>query len=408
MRSPVVVTGMGVVSPFGLGRNTFWENLIQGRSAIRPIEVFDAAAYKSSLGAEIPSGIRNNLSLRNQAGSPEEDATFYAYLAAEEALSDAGLGKSELENLGAQAGLMVGTLCSSSRNYEILGRKYFQGDLNGQTPVSVAPTLVAYQLAHLADRLGISGPASLSSTACASGTDALGFALDLIRLGRCELVLVGGGDIISEVIHAGFNSVFSITQDCLRPFDKNRSGFAIGEGAAFLVFESYRSAKARGANIYAEVAGYGSSNSASHLTATSKDGSGEARAIFRALADADCLKEQVDYVNAHGTATIHNDRSETLALQSVFEAHSPHLAVSSIKSMIGHCMGAAGALEAVATVLSIHQGVIPPTINFQEREDYCKLDLVTNDARKMQVRSALSNSFGFAGNNASILFTQPQ
>jgi len=289
-----------------------------------------------------------------------------------------------------------------------LGRAHLDGTLNEGLAVAewppVGPMLIEYQLRFLCDFFGLDGPGSLVSTACASGTDAIAYGFDMVRLGQADMAVVAGGDIISEVIHGGFNSVFAVTRNVPRPFDRDRDGFVIGEGGGAMVIETLESALARNARIYAEVKGYGLSNSASHLTAPSKDGTGEALAMQRALDSAGIGPDEVDFVNAHGTGTQHNDRTEVLALKLVFGDHAPAVSMTSLKSMIGHCMGVAGMLEAISTVKSIQTSLLPPTINFREPEDINPFDVVANVARERSVRNALTNSFGFGGHDASVVF----
>ena len=401
----VVVTGMGTVSTFGLGSDIYWDSLVKGESGVKPISLFDTELYRSGLGAEIPEVIRSNKLLRQKAGNPKEDATFFATLAAKEAFENANMSTEDIIENQNRIGCIIGTLCSSSKNYEDFGREFFKNFSVDEDQIGdIDPTLISYQLNYLCDQISIKGPSTLISTACSSATDAIGVSFDMIRSGRCDMVLSGGGDVISEVIHAGFNSVRSITIDRPRPFDKDRTGFVIGEGAGMLILESLESALKRDAYIHAEILGYGLSNSAYHLSATSKDGSGEALAMKRSIKSAGLKPDNIDYVNAHGTATLHNDRSELLALKLVFNELSKNVSVNSIKSMIGHCMGAAGALEAISTIKSIETGIIPPTINFNSPEQGNDFDMVVNEKRKKDIQYALSNSFGFAGYNSTVLF----
>jgi 3-oxoacyl-[acyl-carrier-protein] synthase II len=404
----VVVTGLGAVSFYGLGVDTFWQSTLAGKTCVGPITCFDPSLYRSGLGAQIPESIRNDAELRARHGNPAEDATFYAAMATAEALADAGLDENAIAKHRDRIGCVVGTLCSSARNYEALGRAHLDGTLNEGLAVAewppVGPMLIEYQLRFLCDFFGLDGPGSLVSTACASGTDAIAYGFDMVRLGQADMAVVAGGDIISEVIHGGFNSVFAVTRNVPRPFDRDRDGFVIGEGGGAMVIETLESALARNARIYAEVKGYGLSNSASHLTAPSKDGTGEALAMQRALDSAGIGPDEVDFVNAHGTGTQHNDRTEVLALKLVFGDHAPAISMTSLKSMIGHCMGVAGMLEAISTVKSIQTSLLPPTINFREPEDINPFDVVANVARERPVRNALTNSFGFGGHDASVVF----
>lgn len=411
MGKKVVVTGMGMASAYGLGVQAFLDGTLAGKSAVRPITYFETSLYRSPQGAQVCDSIWLNQQLRQDCGNPEEDAAFFATLAAKEAIADADVAAYLSNDEADRFGCVSATLCAGARNYEALGRKYFaQSDLSAadldNDATSPHATQINYQVNYLADYFGIRGPSSLISTACASGTDAIGYALDLIRYGQCDRVLVVGGDIISETIHAAFNSVFSITKECPRPFDKDRAGFVIGEGGACLILEAEDMALSRGAKIYAEVAGYGLSNSASHLTAPSKNGMGESFAVVRALQDAQITPNEVDFVNAHGTGTPHNDRSEVLALIDALGERSKDVSITSIKSMIGHCMGAAGLVEAISTIHSVQTGQIPPTINFREGEDINPFHIVTNCGYARPIRYAVSNSFGFGGHNSSMVFGQ--
>jgi 3-oxoacyl-[acyl-carrier-protein] synthase II len=402
----IAITGLGAVSPFGLGVPLFWDSILAGKSAVRPIEGFDATVFRSGLGAEVPRAIYQDEALRARAGNPEEDATFFSMLAAREALEDAGLaGASNSDN---RIGCVIGTLCSGARNLEKYGRAFMfdQGSRppSGESPESI---VVSYQLDFLTRALNLGGPSALISTACASTTDAIGHAADLIRNGDCERVLVGGGDVIGEVVHGGFNSVFSITPTQPKPFDRSRDGFVIGEGAGMMVLETLDAARARGARIYGEVCGYGLSNTAFHLTATSDDGSGESLAVRRALEDAGISADKVDYVNSHGTATAHNDATEARALASIFGACERKVLVNSIKPMIGHCMGAAGIFEAICTVLAVYDGIVPPTLNSAGDEEGPGFQLVTGTAVQHKLRYAISESFGFGGACSCVVIGAP-
>jgi len=392
----VVVTGLGAVSPYGLGVPLLWESLLAGKSAIRPIQAFDTSPYRGKVAAEVPADAYQDAANRELCGSPEETATLFATMAAREALNDANL---PLEFSSAdRVGCAIGTLCSGAHNLECYGRAFLfeEGKVpqNGGPPDSI---IVSYQLNHLTKHFNLTGPSTLISTACASSTDAIGFAFDAIRNGDCQLMLAGGGDVLGEVVHGGFNAVFSITLSQPRPFDRDRDGFAIGEGGAMIVLESLDHAMRRGARIYGEILGYGLSNSAFHLTSTSKDGVGEGLAVRRALAEARLEPGQIAYINAHGTATSANDSTETHAINAIFSDSAGQVLVSSIKPMIGHCMGAAGIFEAIATILTVHHDRVPPTINSMGNEEGMSFRLVTGEAVNEPVEYALSESFGFAG-----------
>lgn len=398
-RRRVVVTGLGAVSTFGLGAQTFWKGLVERQHGCAAIRRFDASTYRSDLAAEIPEGLMDRQDLFDAAGRPEEDAAFLAALAANEAFSDAGLALADKADFGC----VVGTLCSGSRLFEIYAREFAKAEPDESRYPDVEACAVHYQLEHLIRHFGLGGPSTLVSTACSSSTDAIGYAADMIRNADASVMLAGGGDILAEVVHAGFNSVFSITKDCSRPFDTARTGFFIGEGAGMLVLEDLEHAQQRGARIYAEVLGYGLSNTAHHLTATSEDGVGEALAIERCLGEGGVRPEAIDYVNAHGTATQHNDLTETKALRRVFGEHLDRLVVTSIKANVGHCMGASGALEAVATILCINQGFVPPTLNSSGNLDP-DVRVLVGEGAPVRVRNALSQSFGFGGASSAVLF----
>jgi 3-oxoacyl-[acyl-carrier-protein] synthase II len=392
---PVFVTGIGAVTPYGVGSDLFWQSLINGIVAAKPIENFNANVYRSHIGAEVPQSVYQNQQLRFQLGNPIEDATYFAAIATHEALKKANLNF-PFKNSD-RVGCVIGTLCSGVRNLMNIMEQHHIGEQNYGTQYSIESTLASYQLNFLTKQFNLTGPSALVSTACSSSTDAIGYATDLIRYGECDMALAGGGDVLAELVHGGFNSVFSITQNQARPFDKKRDGFFIGEGAGMILLESHDSANRRGATIYAEVLGYGLSNAAYHLTATSEDGLGESLSIQRALDDAKLLPNQIDYINAHGTATLHNDNTEIRSIRSVFKEHTKNLYVNSIKPMIGHCMGAAGILEAISTIFSLQTNIIPPTLNTFGDEDEVSFQLVKDRAVTHSLKYALSESFGFGG-----------
>ncbi len=400
-RRRVAVTGLGAVSAFGLGVARFWAALTASQCASAPIRRFDATKYRAGLAAEIPEALLQREDLQAASGHPLEDATLLATLAACEALKDAGLHEAPKSDFGC----VVGTLCASARLFEDYCVQFVRGQTDDSQYPDVEACVASYQLEHLVHHFGLEGPSTLVSTACSSSTDAIGCATDMVRSGAATAMLAGGGDILAELAHAGFNTVFSLTQDVARPFDSRRTGFFIGEGAGMLVLEDMAHARQRGARIYAEVLGHGLSNAAHHLTATSKDGLGESLAILRCLEDAGIPPDAVDHVNAHGTATPHNDATEALALRRVFGSSLHQITVTSIKAQIGHCMGASGALEAVATVKAIEQGCIPPTLH--SRGDLDPLVQVALANQRRPLRCALSQSFGFGGASSAVLFGAP-
>ncbi|MRV75693.1 hypothetical protein GJ700_28645 [Duganella sp. FT92W] len=386
----VVVTGIGAVSPYGVGVDAYWQGLLSGRTAIGPVPHFEGHGYRSTLGAQVPAAVTDGMT----AHEAQEKGAFLVALAADEALRMAGVGPRF--SSGTQVGCVLGSLCAGIENLIAMAEAYHTGaGLDDNFPGEAA--LVNYQLEFLAARHNLTGPTSMVSTACASTTDAIGYGADLVRQGDCDAVLVGGGDILAALIHAGFNSLFSITTTSPKPFDTGRDGFAIGEGAGIFYLETLDSALARGARIYAEVSGYGLSNTAFHLTATSDDGMGEAQSVERALADAGLTARQIDYVNAHGTATVHNDRTEMKAIGHVFGERAGEVLVNSNKPLIGHCMGAAGIMEAISTVLSLEHQLIPPTPHTAGNEPALSADLVMGAPRPAALTHAISQSFGFGG-----------
>lgn len=395
MRRPrVVITGMGAVSAFGLGVDAYWKALVRNESAVGPIKNFDASVYRSPLGAEVPRSIYDDAALRQSCGNPLEDSAYFLALAADEALHDAGTGPTFTDV--DRVGCVVGTLCAGARGMMSIGRAYLgKGELPPKHITRSAKP--GYQLEFILDRHNLTGPSSLVSTACASSTDTLGYAFDLIQQGECARVLAGGSDILAEAIHGGFNSIFSIATETPRPFDRDRDGFCLGEGAGVVYLETLEAARARGAHIYAEVLGYGLSNTAHHLTATSEDGAGEALAIRRALDVSGLDADSIDYINTHGTATRHNDATEIRAIQAVFGARSRSILANSNKPAIGHCMGAAGVLEAISSILALKNGIVPPTPFTHGNTDGLNVDLVRGEARHRKIHHALSQSFGFGG-----------
>lgn len=385
----VVVTGMGVVSPFGEGVDTFWDGLLAARSCIEPIERLSHGGYRSVLGAQVPPALAEAL-----CRTEGDRATAFVMRATEEALRMAGFGPRFASR--DRVACVLGSLCAGIENLIDVAGRYHRGE-DWPADRATGVSLVNHQLLRLSDQYNLTGPTSMVSTACASTTDAIGYAADLIREGECDIALAGGGDTLAELIHAGFNALFSITQNRPRPFDASRDGFAIGEGGGMLVLESLDAALARGARPLVELRGYGLSNTAFHLTATSDDGRGEALAITRALADAQLNAGEVDYINTHGTATRHNDQSEMQAIAHAFGAQAPRILANSIKPLIGHCMGAAGIMEAICTALTLRKQVVTPTAFTQGDEEALGFDLVRDQPRQALLANGISQSFGFGG-----------
>ena len=402
MKKRVVITGYGVVSSVGIGETEYWDSLLHGKNNINPIQAFESSLYRSSLGAE-PDWEKVNLLLdKVKKFEVSEETTKLSILSTHEAFQKAGLDTDDYDS--SRVGCVVGTLCSSSRQQERLWKD--NADSEVYKDDAEDSTVVSYQADAVAQHFCIEGPTSLVSTACASFIDAYGFALDLIRDGKCDIVAVVGGDIISEAVHAGFNCVYSITQEVPRPFDSNRTGFVIGEGAATVILESEEHALSRSCHIYAEAMGYGGSNSAHHLTSPSDSGEPEALAMKRALADASLDAVHIDYVLAHGTGTQKNDTTELLAVSQALQTSSRNhkLKITSIKGSLGHCMGAAGAMSLIATLKSIQDNIIPMTANVKQLDpafdSVSNIELVWKKSLEMPINFVLVNSLGFAGNNA--------
>jgi 3-oxoacyl-[acyl-carrier-protein] synthase II len=428
-RKRVAVTGMGVVSPVGNDVATFWKNIKEGKSGAGPVTRFDASRLESRVACEVknfePGRYMESKESRKMALFSQ-----FAVAAAVQAWLDAGLpdhravaddggagaspesataGPYDLGRVGVVLGNGIGGLeiCTESM------RKMFDQGPDRMLPMTV-PLMINNEAAgNIAIRLGLGGPALTAVTACASGTDALGQALDLLRAGRCEAVLAGGTEAaITEFAMGGFCKLKALSterndrpDEASRPFDKGRDGFVIGEGAAVLFLEDWDRAVARGVHIYAELAGYGASCDAYHLTAPDPSGSGGARALRMAMDDAGMAPADIDYYNAHGTSTRMNDPVETLMVKAAFGDHAKKLRISSTKSMTGHCIAAGGAMEVLVCIKAVQEGFVPPTINLDapDIEEGCDLDYTPNVGVRTRVRAAASGSLGFGGHNAVII-----
>lgn len=400
MNPRIVVTGIGVISPIGTGLERFWSGLLEGRSGIRPITSFDTAAYRVKNGAEVPDfHAADHLADPLAAGGR---ASQMGAAAARMALADAGLSPGELDL--DRAGVAMGTTSGEPLEVEHFDDLYVAGRL-----AEVGPGFLGRYPSHtiagaVAAELSFGGENVMIPAACAAGNYAVGYAFDSLRDGRMDVMLAGGADAFSRITYTGFARLGAVSPDVCRPFDKNRQGMIPGEGAAVLVLETEAVARRRGARIYAEVAGYGLACDAHHMTAAHPEGDGLARAIGRALRCAGATVDDIDYISAHGTGTPTNDKLETLALVRAFGERARTIPTSSIKSMIGHTMGAASAFESAVCALAVGTDRVPPTIGFSEPDPECALDCVPNMARELPVRMALNNACAFAGNNASVLF----
>lgn len=392
----VVVTGLGVISSIGIGIEEFWPNLVAGKSGISRIESFDTSSFDRHFGGEIkdfePSEFLDQRWIKN-LGRASQLAMSAAHLS----LQDAGLSKRELAK--ANAGTCMGTTTGEAQVMEEidaiwdnLGEKKVNIKLPFLYPCSIIPMSISHEFK-------LTGGMYLFSNACAAGNYSIGYAFDLIRAGRSEVMLAGGCDAFSRVNLAGFSRLFAVAPDICQPFDKNRKGMMVGEGAGVLVLEDLKHALKRKAKIYAEVLGYGLACDAHHMTNASIEGI--SRGIQKALDYSGIKPEEVDYINAHGTGTPGNDVIECAAINKVFKKRK--LPVNSIKSMLGHTMGAASAIEAIACCLTIKEGIIPPTINYETPDPQCDIDCVPNKARKQSINIALNNSQAFGGNNACLV-----
>lgn len=400
----VAVTGLGLVTPIGAGREEVWRGLLEGRCGFAPVSSFDTGRYNVHLGAEVRDFDADPWVRTLDAGYLGR-ASKLAIAAARMALDDAGIDPAASGWDGERTGVAMGTTSGEPREVERFNDRYLAGAMDSLGPEFIDLYPCHMIAAHVARETGCAGPVAMIPTACAAGNYAIAKALDLLRAGRVDVMLAGGADAFSRITYAGFSRLGAIAPERCQPFDKNRKGMIPGEGAGVLVLEPLERALARGARIYAEVAGYGLSCDAHHMTAAHPEGDGAARAMTRALADAGIGPGDVSYISAHGTGTPTNDRLETLAVQRVFGAAAARTPMSSIKSMIGHTMGAASAIEAAVCSLAVANGEIPPTMNLEEPDG--DLDYVPNKSRRHDVRVAMNNAYAFGGNNASVIFQRP-
>ncbi|MBI3652256.1 MAG: beta-ketoacyl-ACP synthase II [Acidobacteria bacterium] len=405
----VVVTGIGVVSPVGVGREPFWAALCEGRSGISRIEEFDTANLKTTI-AGVCREFRAADFFDERELSRLDRVSQLAITATELAVREARLPDSQLA--GFDTGVILGTGFGGQASIEDFCGAFYLNDRSRRSAVAIPKSMYNASASTIAIRFKTRGPNITITTACSSGANAIGQAAHLIRYGQAERMIAGGADApVTQVVMDAWKDMRvlstknEVPQRACKPFSANRDGFVLAEAAGIVVLESLDSARQRGATIYAEVVGYGSTADAAHITFP--DPEGESQAMRRALKDGGVAAEEIDYINAHGTATKLNDASETDAIKRVFGCRAYEIPVSSIKSMLGHSMGASGAIEFIATVLALNEKIIPPTINYEERDPQCDLDYVTEGARAMRQasgrRAAMSNSFGFGGNNAVLV-----
>jgi len=416
MRSRVVITGLGLVTPLGCESGAVWDALLQGRSGIGPVTRFDASALPARIAGEA-KGFDALVFLDRKEALRTDPFIQYAVAAALMAVADAGLsiaphGACPRKSLS--GALRTGVLVGSGRGGVMTNEKnlvaFLEKGHRAVSPHYTPMTLVNMASGYIAMKLGAKGPCLDVSSACATGTHAIGEAMKIIQRGDAEVMVAGGTEAaLTPLVFAGFCQAKALSRRndapemASRPFDRDRDGFVLAEGAGVLVLEELRHAEQRGARIYAELAGYGLTSDAYHVTRPDPDGDGPSRAMTLAVADAGLTPEGIDYVNAHGTSTLSNDRIETMAIKKAFGAHAKKLAVSSTKSMLGHMLGAAGAVEAAVTALALQKGVIPPTINLAHPDPGCDLDYVPGRGRTAALRAALSNSLGFGGINAALV-----
>ena len=408
MKNRVVVTGIGIVSPLGLDRRSTWTSLIAGESGVAPIAAFDPEGYQTTIAAEVKDFEPEGIVGRKQARRMDRFVQLAA-VAALEAVEHSGIAitPNNRDRVSVMIASGIGGIITLSNQV---------GVLNQRGPSRISPFLVPMMLPDMASgqvsiMLGAKGPNYATVSACSSGADAIGQALEVLQEGDADVVLAGGAEAaVCPIGVAGFNACHALStrnddpQAASRPFDAERDGFVIGEGAAVLVMESLPSAVSRGATPIVEVVGYGSTADANHITQPAPEGEGAARAMKIAIRKAGLQPDEIDYVNAHGTSTPLNDKYETMAMKGVFDEYAYNIPISSTKSMTGHLLGASGALEAAISSLAIAEETIPPTINLQNADPECDLNYTPNKSQHKRVNAAMSNSFGFGGHNASLTF----
>ncbi|TET88348.1 MAG: beta-ketoacyl-[acyl-carrier-protein] synthase II [Dehalococcoidia bacterium] len=408
MAERVVITGMGAVSPLGLDIPSLWEALVSGKSGVDRISLFDPEPFETKIAAEVKGFNATDYLEHKQARHMDRYAHF-AVVASLQAAEQARLDFSHPEDIGVLIGSGIGGLTTLSAQFAVLAER---------GPSRISPFLVPMMITdgapgQVSIMLGAKGVNFCTTSSCSSGADAIGEACEIIKRGDAQVMLAGGAEAaITPIGIAGFNAAGALStrndepQKASRPFDAQRDGFVLGEGGAVLVLENLSHALERGANILAEVIGYGATSDAYHITQPAERGEGGAKAMQIALRKAGIEPKEIDYINAHGTSTPLNDKCETMAIKTVFSEDAYRIPISSTKSMMGHLLGAAGAIEAIICALTLQHGVIPPTINLVHPDPECDLDYVPNIARQKKVRTALSNSFGFGGHNSVLVFRE--
>jgi 3-oxoacyl-[acyl-carrier-protein] synthase II len=407
-RRRVVVTGIGLVSSLGIGTEANWAALCAGQSGVGTITKFDAAQFATRIAGEV-KGFDPLQFVEKKDVKKMDIFIQYAIAAAQFAVDDAQL--TITPQLGPRAGVFIASGIGGFTTIEREHKALLEGGPRKISPFFIPSAIINLAAGQVSIRFGAKGPNSATCTACSASAHAIGDAFEIIKRGAADVMIAGGSEAaITPMGIGGFGAMRALStrndapERASRPFDKDRDGFIVGEGSGVLILEEYEMARSRGARIYAELVGYGMSADAYHITAPSEDGDGPFRVMGAALESAGIQPAQISYINAHGTSTPHGDKVETLAIKRCFGDHAKKLAISSTKSMTGHLLGAAGGLEAGITVLAVHDQVVPPTINLDHPDEECDLDYVPNTKRSLAIEYALSNSFGFGGTNAALLF----
>ncbi len=398
----VVVTGIGVVSSIGIGWQAYWDALLAGTLGTTPVNYFDTSEFPTHIGGEVHNYQPTEFISELPHSQNLARGAQFAVAATKMAMEDADLDRSlSLDN---KVGVCLGTTMADVQELETINSDWvFKGPKH--TSAAQYKRYPSFSMsASIAKCFGFKGPNTMIPTACAAGNYAIGYAHDLLKLNKADVVIAGGAEPFSRTVFEGFNRIFAVSPDKCRPFDKNRKGMIPGEGAGIVVLERYEDAQARGATVYAEVLGYGTSCDATHMTIPSVNG--VANVMRNALKQAGLNPEDVGYINAHGTGTAANDKTECAAIRKIFGERADSMPVSSVKSMLGHAMGAASALEAIACILSLKFGQLVPTINYENMDTECDIDCVPNKSRKFDSKVAIKNAFAFGGNNASLVLAE--
>lgn len=404
----VVITGLGPITPIGTGKENYWDSLIKGKSGVSHITNFDTTGYASTIGAEVIGFHPEEYMDKKEAKRMDKFAQF-AVAATKLAIEDGNLDLDSIDKR--RVGVVLGSGVGGIETLESEHTKLMEKGPRRVSPFFIPMMISNMGPAQITMTYGFKGPSFTVTTACASGNHAIGESFRLIQNGAADLIITGGSEAaVSPISVAGFCSMKALStnndkpESASRPFDKNRDGFVIGEGAGIIILEELEHALNRNAHIYGEIIGYGATSDAYHITAPDPEAEGAVEAMRLAIEDAGVSYKAVDYINAHGTSTYYNDKLETLAIKKLFKEHAYELSISSTKSMTGHLLGAAGGIEAIATVLAIEKGIIPPTINYKTPDPECDLNYTPNESKEVEVNYALSNSLGFGGHNAAILF----